>query len=89
MEMTPPVTVDITIERVTVEGFGQRDSLGLRRALERSLTRLVEERGLPGGWATDAVRGDVRAAPLRVATDAGERDLADALARRIYEAFGP
>lgn len=85
--MSNPVSVDITIEHLSIEGFGRRDGLAVRLALQRNLVRLIQEHGLPRGWATDTARDDVAATGLSWDGRGGDDGLAAALARQLYEAF--
>jgi len=87
MDLSRQVRIDISIDRVSIEGFGRHDEFALSLALQRNLSRLVTERGLPGGWSTDVTRADVRSAPLTWDGRGGDEGLAAALARQIYATF--
>jgi hypothetical protein len=86
MDLMPPTIVDISIEQVTIEGLGPADRRSMRRALERDLARLVEERGLPDSWIASGARSQVTA---RMDWDGrgGTDGLSAALAEQIYQGF--
>lgn len=88
MDLTGTTVVDISIEHVSIEGFGVIDSAAMRMALERHLARLVEERGLPGTWQQPGSRADVRTS-LDWDGRGGADGLSAALAERIYAELAP
>lgn len=47
MVVTPQV-VEVSIDRLTFEGFDRIDAAAVRAALESSLTRLIRDGGFPG-----------------------------------------
>lgn len=83
-----PALVDITIEHLSIEGFGRRDGGAVSLALQHNLVRLIQEHGPPRGWTTDTAREEVVAAGLNWDGRGGDEGLAAALARQIYDAFG-
>lgn len=83
MELTGQAVVDISIEHLSIEGFGEIDSAAMRRALEQHLVRLVQERGLPGTWQQPGSRADVRTS-LDWDGRGGADGFSAALAERIH-----
>jgi hypothetical protein len=87
MDLTTPPVVEVAIGELILTGLDRHDGAQLRSGVERHLTRLLREQGLPAG--TTSVASDRR----RVAVDldwdggGGPDGLARALARRIYEAM--
>jgi hypothetical protein len=86
MDVTPPTVVEISIEHLTIEGFGAMDSFAVRLALQRDLARLVEERGLPVPWTTPGTHADISAS-LDWDGRGGADGLSAALAERLYDGF--
>jgi len=86
MDVTPPTIVDISIEQVTLEGLGPLDRHSMRRALERDLAHLIDERGIPDSWATSGARSEVTAV-LHWDGRGGTDALSSALAEQIYRGF--
>ncbi len=87
MALKRAVSVELAIEQVTVEGFGQRNGFALKLALQRELGRLVRERGVPTGWERASARPAVEIPELHWDGRGGETGLAAALAHKLYEAF--
>ncbi|MGB8022382.1 MAG: hypothetical protein WCF04_14215 [Candidatus Nanopelagicales bacterium] len=83
MDVTGTTLVDISIEHVSIEGFGVIDSAAMRQNLQRDLARLVSERGLPGAWRQPGARADVRTT-LDWDGRGGTEAFSAALAERIY-----
>ncbi|MEV8313560.1 hypothetical protein AB0Q95_05240 [Streptomyces sp. NPDC059900] len=86
MDLTSLSAVELTIDRVTVEGFGRRDSATLRRGIERHFSTLVEEKGLPDGLPSMA--RDRRNVVIDLVWDGRDDEgLSRVLAARIYDAI--
>ncbi len=84
MDVNRTLSIEIAIDEVTVEGFGPYDGFALKLALQRELTRLVRERGVPPAWSREGSRPilDVPAIPWD--GHGAETGLAAALATELY-----
>ena len=87
MALTRAVTLELTIGLVSIEGCGPRNAFRLKLSLERELSRLLGERGLPAGWASGSAPPVVRTDGFRWDGRGGDEGLAAALARHLYEGF--
>ena len=76
--------VDMSIERIVLDGFGELDGTVAGAALEREFARLVGERGIPTSWREPGIR-----AGFFIDLDwdgTGDADaLGSVLATRLYE----
>jgi hypothetical protein len=84
MALNRSVDVEITIDQITVEGFGAHNPLAFRLALERELARLVQERGVPTGWERGRSTPTLEIGSLRWDGRGAEAGLASALAGELY-----
>ena len=78
--MTPQV-VEVSIDRLTFEGFGRIDAAAVRAALEGGLTRLISDGGVPG---IDSEQHGIRVA-LEWSGNGGGAELGGALAVSLYQ----
>jgi len=74
--------VELHVERLVVPAALRLDPIALQDALERELSRLVAERGIPRAWATDGLRLDGLSA--RVGAIPTSRTLGRSLAETIH-----
>ena len=77
------VPVRITIDVVSVAGFDATQAAAFGRALEQSLTRLIETRGLPVTAAATADRASIQLEGQGIRADRPER-ACEAVARAVY-----
>lgn len=74
-----PARVELHIEELVVHGVAPAEARRLGAAVERELTRLLAERGVPAAWQTDGGVDHLDGGSVR----AGENLGADA-ARAVY-----
>ena len=83
MDVTPTV-VEITIDHLSIEGFGSVDRAVIRRSLQRDLAHIIQEHGIPGVWTSGQAPAEVRTS-LEWDGRGGAHGLSAALAAQLYE----
>ena len=82
-------SVELHIEELLLHGFeaNQRDSIGA--AVEREITRLFTEGGIPTLMAQNQEIAYCEATTFRVTPDANPEDIGTQIAQAIYGGFNP
>jgi hypothetical protein len=80
-------SVEVHIEELLLHGFhaSQRDRIGA--AVEREITRLFTERGIPTSLVQSQEIAYGEAAAFRVAPNANPEDIGSQIAQAIYGGF--
>lgn len=79
------MAVELVIESLVVPGFDTAGAFEVGAAVEAELTRLLAERGVPGGLAAGGSLASVAAPEVALPPGISPHDAGLAIARAIYE----
>ena len=77
-------SVELNIEQLVLHGFPTRDRYRIARAIQRELTRLFTEQGVPASLTTASSINRLDADDLRMATNARAETVGAQVAQSIY-----
>ncbi len=76
--------LELHIEELVLEGFSQGDKHRIGEALQMELTRLLEERGVPGSLSSSQVIEALKGGSFQVASGSGAEKIGAQAARAVY-----
>ena len=76
-----PGAIKLRIDELVLHGFAPRERYAIAEAVQRELTQLFTERGIPNAPCTQDV---LRAAPIKLEANALPERTGAAIARAIY-----
>jgi hypothetical protein len=79
-----PRSVSLHIEELVLDGFAGKDRFAIAEAVERELTRLIEERGLGSMTAAPASLPRLDGGAFQVARGASAKGMGTQLAEAIH-----
>ena len=79
-----PQRIELHIEELVLHGFAPGDRYRIGEAVERELTRLFAEQGVPVTFAYDLEAGYVDAQTFHVAPHANAEAIGAQVAQRVY-----
>ena len=80
--------IELRIGTIVCDGFDPVDRHAFGRAVERNLTRLLSERGVPAGLSQNRDIRAIVAPEIEVPVAATPDAIAQELARAIYDGLG-
>jgi len=83
MDMTP-ASVELHVDTLVLEGMSDQDALRVRHAMQRELTRLCTEQGMPAGWARSADCPRIDAISLDAQSSANPVQIGKHIAKAIH-----
>ncbi|MFE4254287.1 hypothetical protein ACFRU3_33260 [Streptomyces sp. NPDC056910] len=83
-----PRAVELRIDEIVVHGVGIERPHGLAAAFETAFSRLLLDRGVPPGWTAGIVGAPDRPLVAVLPRSAAVGEVADGLARTVYEGLG-
>ncbi len=83
-----PSAIEVRIGELVLEGFSPADRLRIGAAVERELTRLVREGGLPEGLTGAADRTTIDAGSFTRAPQSSPMAVGRSVARSVYRGLG-
>jgi len=83
-----PRDIELHIEELVLNGLPYVDRHRFGAAVQRELTRLIAERGLPRSLQQDGVISRIDGGGFEVAPGSTERAIAGQVARSVYGGFG-
>ena len=86
--MNGNVGIELRIDAIVCDGFDPVDRHAFGRAVERNLTRLLSERGVPAGLSQNRDIRAIVAPEIEVPVAATPDAIAQELARAIYDGLG-
>ncbi|MBT2442707.1 hypothetical protein J7E93_21870 [Streptomyces sp. ISL-36] len=85
---TQPHAVELRIDEIVVHGVDIERPHGLAEAFETAFSRLLLDRGVPPGWVAGTVGAPDRPLFTVLPRSAAVEEVADGLARTVYEGLG-
>ncbi|MCP4329275.1 MAG: hypothetical protein GY791_12655 [Alphaproteobacteria bacterium] len=82
------MTIDVSIERLVLDGLSRRDGKQIVTAIERQLQHLVATRGLPPTPDREITARHIDAGTVAAAGTGEARHIGDRLAHAIYRGAG-
>lgn len=76
--------LEIRIEELVLHGFDPRDGKGIGEAVERELTRLFLEQGVPGAFRPELNVDSIDGGSFAVAPGSGAKAMGAGVARSVY-----
>ena len=86
--MNGNVGIELRIDAIVCDGFDPVDRHAFGRAVERNLTRLLSERGVPAGLSQNRDIRAIVAPEIALPAAATPDAIAQELARAIYDGLG-
>jgi hypothetical protein len=80
--------IEINIEELVLEGFALFDKSNVANSLERELTRLMNEHGIPASLTKDSTVSLINAGMFRTNETTGSDSLCGQIANSIYARLG-
>ncbi len=76
--------LELHIEELVLEGFSPGDRFRIGEALQMELTRLLEERGVPGSFASGGEIDKINGGSFEVAPGSRAEKIGAKVARAVY-----
>lgn len=76
--------VELHIDELVLEGFFAEDRYRIGEALEKELTRLFEERGVPGSLTSESEMDTIKGGSFQVAPGARAERVGSQVAGAVY-----
>ncbi len=80
-----PQTIELHIEELVLHGFTAYNAHQIGDAVEREITRLLLERGLPPALSTDINLGRLNAGSFNIQSGAKAEVVGNSIANSIYQ----
>jgi hypothetical protein len=80
--------LDLRIDELVLHGFAPHEQYRIRDALERALTRLFRDRGIPTGLASGATSPALDAGAFTVVAGSSPAAVGEQIALSLYERLG-
>lgn len=81
------LNVELHIESMVLDGFGDVDGATIGAAVERGLVRLFAERGVPANLHMETIQASIDAGTLRVSADDTPDAIGIQIAQAVYGGF--
>jgi hypothetical protein len=79
-----PAVIDLHIEELVLHGFEPGDRHGIALAVERELTRLLAERGVPPSFSDGMTLGRIDAGAFNVAPNPTPGGVGEQVGQALY-----
>ena len=79
--------IELHIDELFLHGFAPHQVAQIGDALQRELTRLLQEQGLPAGLSVDTDLGRLTAGTVTLQPDFPSNLIGHSLARSVYKGF--
>ena len=80
--------IELYIEELVLHGFEGYNQYGIGEAIEREITRLLQERGLPASFSAEINVGHLNAGGITVQPNAQANTVGNQIAQSIYKGLG-
>ena len=84
-----PETINLHIDRIVLDGFGQMDSGQLSLVIQKELHRLISDQGLHGSLNQSQSIKRVATEPISLTDSIRERSLGNKIAGSVYRGMKP
>lgn len=81
-------TIELHIEELVLHGFEGYDKYLIGEAIEREITRLLQERGLPASFSREGTVRRLNAGNFTVQTNSKAAAVGSQIAQSVYKGFG-
>lgn len=81
--------IELHIDELVFHGFAPHQATNLGEIVQRELTRLLQEQGLPSNLATDVVIGRLNAGSFTIQPTAKQEAIGVNIANSVYKGFTP
>jgi len=86
-EQAAQPSVELRIEELVLHGFAPGDRYVIGDAVERELTRLLDEHGVPISLRSESARDEIQAPSLNATHDAKSPAIGRQIAQAVYQGF--
>jgi len=80
-------SVELHIDELVLHGFASGERYVIGNAVERELTRLLSEHGIPTSLRSENATDEIRGATFNAAHNAKPRAIGHQIAQAVYEGF--
>ena len=76
--------LELHIQELVLEGFSPHDRYRIAQALERELSRLVTENGMPAAWSADKAQTSLDSGAFKVSQNSTPESIGAQVAQTVY-----
>ena len=80
--------MELHIDELVLHGFASGERYVIGNAVERELTRLLGEHGVPGSLCVQSATDEIKGGTFNAAPNAKQPAIGPQIAQAVYRAFG-